>query len=90
MRRKGLCEDPNLCQDSPGNGERCDSCPLTRLDNALQNTFNGQLLQRALNKLSAIKMGVTLTLDDILAEEMYTMSLIEEERDKLDREPGNR
>jgi hypothetical protein len=37
-----------------------------------------------------MKLGVTVCLDQIAADELYTMMLIEEERDRLDRETGHR
>ena len=33
-----------------------------------------------------MKLGVTVCLDEVAADEMYTMLLIEEERDMLERE----
>ncbi|MEK7752376.1 MAG: hypothetical protein AAB654_10710 [Acidobacteriota bacterium] len=33
-----------------------------------------------------MKLGVGVSLDEIAADEFYTMMLIEEERDRLDRE----
>lgn len=52
----------------------------------MQLSSNGQLLQRSLRKLSAIKLGATLTLEDINADEMHAMTLIEHERDKFEEE----
>jgi len=52
----------------------------------MQLSSNGQLLQRALRKLAAIKLGVTVTLDEIPTDEMHAMTLIEHERDKLEQE----
>jgi hypothetical protein len=80
-----LC-DPELCHDSPGHGERCESCPLTKLDHAMTHTSAGLLLQRSLRKLSALKMGIAVTLDDVYADEMYALALIKDERDQFDKE----
>jgi hypothetical protein len=46
----------------------------------------GQLIRRAIDLRAAIKLGVTVRLDEVAADELYTMMLIEEERDLLDRE----
>ncbi len=89
LRRETLC-DPSLCADRNEGEERCGDCPLTRLDNAQAYTPAGQLLRRALRKLQAIKLGVTVTLDDIQADEMDAMLMIERERDCLDEERRKR
>ena len=85
MRREQLC-DPKLCHDKPEGAERCDACPLTKLEWYQQYSYVGQLLQRALNKMSALRLGITLTLDDIPMDEMKAMALIEKERDELEKE----
>jgi hypothetical protein len=87
LRRDELC-DPGLCPDAPAGG-RCDHCPLDRLD-AAQSSEPGQLIHRALDLRTAMKLGVTVRLDEIAADEFYTMMLIEEERDLLECEklPG--
>jgi len=36
-----------------------------------------------------MKLGVGVTLDEIAADEFYTMMLIDEERDRLEREQLN-
>ena len=94
--RRGGC-DPGLCPDAPepsGGGtafasgeehERCDHCPLNRLD-AAQLTDTGQLLRRALDLRSALSMGVGIGLDEIDADEFFAMQVIEQERDAYDRE----
>ena len=70
--------------DSP-DGTRCDRCPLTRLD-AAQSSEAGQLLRRTLDLRAAIKVGVTVTLDDIAADEFLAMLILEEEREKFEAE----
>jgi len=61
--REELC-DVNLCPDSPDNGSRCEKCPLGRLD-AAQHSEAGQLLRRALDLRAALRLGVSLSLDDL-------------------------
>jgi len=80
-----LC-DPSLCPDAPEEEhERCDHCPLNRLD-AAQLTDTGQLLRRALDLRSALAMGVRVGLDEIDADELFAMQVVEQERDTYDRE----
>jgi hypothetical protein len=52
----------------------------------MKHTSAGLLLQRSLRKLSAIKVGIAVTLDDIYADEMYAMALVEDERNQFDKE----
>ena len=87
LRREQLCE-PNLCPDAPDGGGRCDHCPLDRLDEA-QATEPGQLLRRALDLGAALKLGIHLSLDDIAADEFYALLIVEEERDRFEREQSH-
>jgi hypothetical protein len=48
------------------------------------------LIRRALDLLAAMKLGVTVCLAEIAADEFYTMMLIEEERERLDQERAAR
>ena len=88
LRRDDLC-DPQLCPDAP-DGERCDDCPINKLDEA-QNREPGVLLRRALDLRVALKFGVHISLEEIRADEFMAMQILEEERDRHDREqlPGN-
>ena len=89
LRREELC-DPGLCPDAPEEkGQRCDHCPLDRLD-ALQCAEKGMLIRRALDLMSALKLSVHIGLDEIRADEFFAMLAITEERDLLEREkmPG--
>jgi hypothetical protein len=79
-----LC-DPKLCPESPDDGGRCEHCALDKLD-AAQNTESGQLLRRALDLKAAIKLGITVSLDEIAADECYAMNVIEQEQEKKQRE----
>ena len=92
LRREELC-DVNLCPDSPdpstslrtGYGGRCEKCPLNRLDSA-QHSEAGQLLRRALDLRAALKLGVSLSLDEIAADEFFAMLAIEEAQDQFEKE----
>lgn len=77
--------DPALCPDAPDDGGRCDHCPLDRLD-AAQSSEPGQLLRRALDLRAALKLGVTLSLDEIAADEFQAMLIVEEEQARFDEE----
>jgi hypothetical protein len=76
-----------LCPDAPDGG-RCDHCPLDRLD-ADQSSETGLLIRRAIDLRAALKLGVRIGLDDIRADEFLAMLVLEEERDRLDREQLN-
>ena len=84
LRRDELC-DSKLCPDSPDNRSRCEKCPLDRLD-AAQHSEAGQLLRRALDLRAAIRLGVSLCLDDIHADEFYAMLAIEAAQDEYEKE----
>jgi hypothetical protein len=95
LRRDELC-DPGLCADAPDEeGQRCDHCPLDRLD-AAQCAENGLLIRRALDLMSALdvmsalKLAFHIGLDEIRGDEFCAMLIIAEERDQLEREkaPG--
>ena len=88
MRREELC-DPGLCPDAPDDGGHCDHCPLDKLD-AAQSSESGQLIRRALDLRFALKLGICIGLDEILTDEFYTILIIAEEGDLLEREklPG--
>jgi hypothetical protein len=78
---------PGLCPDAPDGG-RCDHCPLDRLD-AAQSSETGLLIRRAIDLRAALKLGVRIGLDEIRADEFIAMLVLEEERDRLDREQLN-
>lgn len=85
LRREQFCA-PGLCPDAPEEKhERCDHCPLNRLD-AAQLTDTGQLLRRALHLRSALAMGIRIGLDEIDADEFFAMQVVEQVRDAHDRE----
>ncbi|MBI2815961.1 MAG: hypothetical protein HYX72_03380 [Acidobacteria bacterium] len=64
-------------------GGRCEKCPLNRLD-AAQHSEAGQLLRRAIDLRAALRLGVSLSLDDIAAEEFFAMLAIEEAQDEYE------
>lgn len=85
-----MCE-PRLCPEAPEDGGRCDHCPLNKLE-AAQQTEAGVLIRRAIDMRAALKLGIRITLEDIPADEFIAMQILEEERDRHEREqlPGNR
>lgn len=76
-----------MCPDAPEGG-RCDHCPLDKLDTA-QTSEAGLLIRRALELRAALNLGVSIGLDDIRADEFYAMLLLDEERERLERERTN-
>lgn len=56
---------------------------------AAQQSERGVLIRRALDLRGALKLGIHITMDDVRADEFYTMLIIEDERDKFDREKTN-
>jgi hypothetical protein len=88
FRKKDLC-DPSLCPDKHEDDYRCDACPLLKLENAL-NSERGQLVQKALDLRALLKAGVTITLDEIAADEMYALLIIEQEQNRYESDQSNR
>ena len=81
LRREELC-DLGLCPDSPDDdGQRCDHCPLDRLD-AAQCAEKGLLIRRALDLMVALKLGVHIGLSEIRGDEFCVMLIIAEERNR--------
>ena len=74
----------DLCPDAPEGG-RCDHCPQDKLD-AAQTTEAGLLIRRAIELRAALNLGITIGLEDIRADEFYTMLLLDEEREQYERE----
>jgi hypothetical protein len=90
LRKDRLC-NPDLCNDREDHEDRCPDCPLNKLDEA-QGSEQGQLLKRATELKSALRLGLHVTLDDIDADELYAMLTIEEEVNRFEEEKpdGNR
>ncbi|MCW5982691.1 MAG: hypothetical protein KIT09_31675 [Bryobacteraceae bacterium] len=84
LRRDELC-DPGLCPDAPDDGWRCGHCPLDKLD-AVQHSETGLLLRRAIDLRAALKLGIHIRLEEIQGDEFCTMLILDDERDKWDRE----
>jgi hypothetical protein len=81
LRADDLC-DINLCPQSPGNGERCDDCPRDRLYASMDSPA-GRLLSRVLDLRLSIRMGITVGMGDIDADELVAMAVVEEEMEKF-------
>ena len=47
-------------------------------------------MRQALDLKVALKLGVHIALDDIRADELYAMLIIEEERDRFDEEKAGK
>src|SRR5882724_4188200 len=89
LRREELC-DPGLCPDAPEeDAQRCDHCPLDRLD-AAQCAEKGLLIRRSLDLMSALKLAVHISLEEIRGDEFCAILIIAEERDLLEREKAPR
>jgi len=90
MRARTICILlSTLSPDAPDDGGRCDHCPLDRLD-AAANSEPGLLLQRALELEYALKAGVTVSLDEIAADEFWAIRVINKERERRERERAGR
>jgi len=57
---------------------------------AAQNSEAGQLLRRALDLRTALKLGVSLSLDEIAADEFQALLIIEEEQARWEEERSRR
>ncbi len=74
-----------MCPDAPEDGERCDHCPLDKLD-AAQTSHAGLLIRRALEIHAALNLGIQIGLDEIAADEFMAMLILEDEKQRLERE----
>jgi len=61
---------------------------LDKLD-AAQSSEAGMLLRRAVDLQSALRMGIRIGLGEIRADEFAAMLILEEERDRLNREQSS-
>jgi len=59
-----------------------------KLENAL-GSERGQLVQKALDLRALLKAGVTITLDEIAADEMYALLIIEQEQNRYESEQSD-
>jgi hypothetical protein len=95
LRRDELCIGPKICPDAPDDGSsggsdggsRCSECWLTKLDEASGPA--AQLLRRALRRRAALKMGFTMRLDEVPADEFEALLIIDEEESKREQEQAN-
>ena len=85
LRSDQLC-DPGLCPDAPDDdGQHCDHCPLDRLD-AAQSSELGILIRRAIELMAALKLGISVGLEEIHADEFSAMTVVQEEQGRWERE----
>ncbi|MDZ4796587.1 MAG: hypothetical protein SGI92_00385 [Bryobacteraceae bacterium] len=81
-------DDPGVC---PCCGSehwkrlRCGGCRLTVLDTCDASPA-GNLLQRTIDLKLALQAGVHITLDEIGADELRALQIVDEERNRYDRE----
>lgn len=85
LRRDQICDGPRLCRDAPDDATRCQACPLTRLEAAM-DSHAGLLLQRAIDLEAALKLGFHLTLDGVTAEEFTALQILSNERERREAE----
>ena len=69
---------------------RCHVAGRTRLTDiqplCVPQSEPGMLLRRALNIRAASRMGIHVRLDDVAADEFHAMLILDEEREKWERE----
>lgn len=68
--------------------QRCPTCELVKLDAAMDSE-PGRLLMRAADLRSRCEVGMTVTADDLTAEEWRAIQVLEDERVKRDKEQPN-
>lgn len=79
-----------MCLDVPdGETERCPGCWLTRIEDLDRGEY-GQLVRDAIELEFALQAGVTVTLDEITADQICVLKLLAEERGKHDKEEAER
>ena len=76
---------PELCADREPDHERCAACPLTRLDRS-EKSFEGQLILRALELREYLKLGITIGLEELGADEIFALTVLEEESNIFENE----
>jgi hypothetical protein len=89
LRREQLCDGPWLCPEAADEVTRCQACPLTKLEAAM-DSHAGLVLQRAIDLESALKLGFHLTLDDVTAEESTALQILCAARDRREAELNRR
>ena len=79
IRTPGNCPD---CGSPKYVRQRCDDCPLVKLDEAMASNA-GRFLASCQMKRMALKLGFSMTLDEVTAEEFNVMSMIESEENRF-------
>ena len=75
IRTPGKCPE---CDSPKYVRQRCDDCPTLRLDEAM-GTNAGRFLGSCQMKRMALKLGFSISLDEVTAEEFNVMTMIESE-----------
>jgi hypothetical protein len=88
FRRADLCPGPTECPYATGE-DRCDECPLTRLDEYLGSS-SGQMMSQAIDLDFALQAGVTVTLAEISYPVFLLLRLLHEERNRFQEEAMKR
>ncbi len=84
-------DDTDIPGTCPGCGAsryerlRCPTCPVLRLDEALE-TERGAAIRRTFDLVFAAEKGMLRSMSDVTAEEFRLMQLIEDERAKHQQE----
>lgn len=78
---EAFCPGPSKCGQAPDDETPCADCPRPKLDAALSGVL-GELLGRALDLEFALQKGITVTLDEIYADEFAALRVIGSERDR--------
>ncbi len=84
---KPLC-DVGLCEQAQGD-EPCAECPIRRIWAAEQGA-TGRLIHRANELRAIIALGVTISIDDLDADELLAIQYIEIEQERLNREKNKK
>lgn len=83
---------PDLCDRAPdevdthGNPVRCEDCPVLDLENALENTAAGHLIQRAVHLDYLAQHGGGSAILDAPIDEFHAMRVLRDERAKWEAE----
>ena len=59
---------------------------MTQLEIEMASSRHGRLISRANELLGAIRLGVTIRIQDLTPEELEAMEMIQEERSEWERE----
>lgn len=81
-----LCRGPSHCPASPGPETPCEDCPAVRLEQALEMSHEGRLIQSANELEFALEAGVTITPDDFSGLEFRALQALKAARQAHDKE----